>query len=417
MTRPRVLIAGASIAGPALAYWMHRYGWHTTIIERAPAQRTGGQNIDVRGAGREVTRRMGLEETIRQATTGEVGTRFIGAGGVTVAEFPVRESESGGATAELEILRGDLAQLLVDATLPHTEYRYGNKIVDIRQTDAHALVTFEDGPDEQFDLVVAADGIGSSTRGLVFGDADTFSGKAVAPAQPATAPVRIRSLGMETSWATIPRTPADDDWWRWYNATGGRNITLRPDPAGTIRATLSVQTDARQPRADRSPADQRAHLRALFADAGWEAARVLDGFDAADDLYYESIGQVSAPRWTSGRVALLGDAAYCASPVSGMGTSLSLAGAYVLAGEIAAHVDLRDAFRGYERIMRPYVDQAQDLPPGVPRVANPQTRAGITAFHTAVRVGATPWGGKVAAGLFAPPADKIDLPDYAHLER
>ncbi|ROS77717.1 2-polyprenyl-6-methoxyphenol hydroxylase-like FAD-dependent oxidoreductase [Curtobacterium sp. PhB130] len=406
--RGRVLISGASIAGPALAYWLHRYGFATVIVERAPALRTGGQNIDVRGAGREVSRRMGIEDDIRAATTGEVGTRFIGPRGATIAEFPAGTTDSGGATAELEILRGDLAQLLVDRTETDTEYRYGDRITGMVQHDAGngdpagVTVHFEHAPDERFDLVIAADGIGSSTRRLVFGD------------EP-----EIRSLGLETTFGTIPRTDADDDWWRWYNAPGGRSITLRPDAHGTIRATMSIVTDRKRERAGSERRDldaQRRHLHEAFADAGWEARRVLAGFDAADDLYAESIGQVRAPRWWDGRVALVGDAAYCASPVSGMGTSLSLTGAYVLAGELAAHVDHRDAFRGYERIMRPYVAQAQQLPPGTPRVANPKSRLGIAVFGAAVRIVATPLVGRLGERFSTPPADAIDLPDYAHLE-
>ncbi|NQX17498.1 FAD-dependent monooxygenase [Rathayibacter sp. VKM Ac-2857] len=398
----RVLISGASIAGPALAFWLHRYGVETMIVERAPALRLGGQNVDVRGAGREVARRMGLEDDIRAATTGEVGTRFVGRGGRTLAEFPAGTTDSGGATAELEILRGDLARLLVDRTAEHAEYRYGDRITGIDDNGSGVTVSFEHAPDERFDLVVAADGIGSSTRRLVFG----------------TEP-EIRSLGLETSYATIPRTAADDDWWRWYSAAGGRSITLRPDPHGTLRVALSQVIDRRLDRASterRSLDEQRAHLRAVFGDAGWEAQRVLRGLDEADDLYYEQIGQVHAPRWSSGRVALVGDAAYCASPVSGMGTSLSFAGAYVLAGELAAHVDPRDGFAGYERIMRPYVTQAQQLPPGVPRVANPVSRLGVAAFGLAVKIAATPVIGRTMGRFFTPPADAIALPEYSHLE-
>ncbi len=402
MTARRVLISGASIAGPALAVWLHRYGVDTGIVERAPELRRGGQNVDVRGAGREVARRMGVEDAIRAATTGEVGTRFVRPDGGAIAEFPAGRSDSGGATAELEILRGDLAQLLVDRTVGATEYRFDDRITGIREERDGVTVSFARAADERFDLVVAADGIGSSTRRLVFGDE----------------PV-IRSLGLETSYATIPRTAADDDWWRWYVARGGRSISLRPDPHGTIRAALSTLVDPAAGRdASRRPVEeQRARLRARFADAGWEAARVLDGFDRADDLYYESIGQVHAPRWASGRVALVGDAAYCASPVSGMGTSLSLAGAYVLAGELAAHVDHRAAFRGYERIMRPYVEQAQQLPPGTPRLAHPRSAAGGAAFGLAVRAAATPVASRLGRRFMEPPADRIDLPSYAHLER
>lgn len=395
----RVLICGASIAGPALAYWLNRYGYETVIVERAPRLRTGGQNVDVRGAGREVLRRMGLEPAVRAATTGELGTRFVGRDGRTVAEFPAGRGDSDGATAELEILRGDLAELLVASTTGRTEYRFGDRVTGVEQDAEGVIVRFERAPEERFALVVAADGIGSRTRGLVFGD------------EPQT-----RSLGLETTYGTIPRTAADDDWWRWYSAPGGRSITLRPDPHGTIRATMSVVTDRERRGVERGDLDaQRRRLRETFADAGWEAARVLDGFDRAEELYTDAIAQVRAPRWSNGRVSLVGDAAYCASPVSGMGTSLALAGAYVLAGELAAHVDHRDAFRGYERVMRPYVAQAQNLPPGTPRLANPTTRLGVGVFRGVLRVASIPVIGRLTRGLFTPPADAIELPDYAHL--
>lgn len=398
MKNPRVLVCGASIAGPTLAHWLHRYGFAPTVLERAPALRTGGQNVDVRGAGREVLRRMDLEDAVRAATTGEVGTRFVRSDGSAVAEFPAGTSDSGGATAELEILRGDLARLLVDATTDHVEYRFGDRVTGLADTPDGVSVQFEQGSTERFDLVVAADGVGSRTRSLVFGDE-----------------VSYRYLGMETTYATIPRTARDDDWWRWYNAPGGRTVTLRPDAVGTIRATMSYPpSTAGETR--RSTEEQRANLRERFADAGWEAERVLDGLDSADDLYFETIRQVRAPRWSSGRVALLGDAAYCASPISGMGTSLALTGAYVLAGELAAHVDHRDAFRGYERIVRPYVDTAQKLPPGTPRIANPRSRLGVAALGFGLRIGATPLVGKLGSTLFTPPADEVDLPEYAHLE-
>lgn len=397
MTSRTVLIAGASIAGPALAYWLRRYGWEPVVVERAPQLRDGGQNIDVRGAGREVARRMGVEDAIHAANTGELGTRFVGRDGAAIAEFPAGTSDSDGATAELEILRGDLARLLVDR-LDGVETVFGDRVTALDDVGDHVTVTFEHGATRDVDLVIAADGINSSTRGLVFGDE-----------------VVIRSLGLYTGWFTIPRTDADDPWWRWYNAPGGRSVTLRPDAGGTTRAALSfVSTTTGYEQ--RSVDDQRALLRTVFADAGWEAERVLAGMDGAADFYFERVAQVHAPRWSSGRIALTGDAAYCASPVSGMGTSLALTGAYVLAGELAAHHHHQDAFRGYERIMRPYVDQAQKLPPGVPAIAHPRTALGLAAFRTALRLGATPVVGRITRGLFAPPADRIDLPGYAHLD-
>jgi 2-polyprenyl-6-methoxyphenol hydroxylase-like FAD-dependent oxidoreductase len=403
---PTVLITGTSIAGPSLAFWLRRYGWHTTLVERAPAFRDGGQNIDVRGAGREVLRRAGLEDTVRAATTGERGTRFVDEHGATVAEFPAGRSDTEGATAEVEVLRGDLARILLDAAGDERETIFDDSVTGIADDGDAAEVTLAHRGKLRFDLVIVAEGLGSSTRALVFGD-----------------DVAIRALGLEMTYLTLDRTAGDVDWWRWYTAPGGRSVTLRPDRHGTTRAVLTEVTGDRgtRPAGDRRGADlrsaeeQRDHLRARFRDAGWEAPRVLAALDGADDLYYESIGQVLAPSWHRGRVALLGDAAWCASPVSGMGTTLALVGAYVLAGELAAHVHHRDAFLGYERIMRPYVSRAQHLGPGVPRIANPVTRSGVAAFRLGLRAAARLPQRVRSAGLFSPPADELELPNYIHL--
>ncbi|MFJ4971604.1 FAD-dependent monooxygenase [Streptomyces sp. NPDC088755] len=393
----RVLISGASIAGPALAYWLARYGWQPVVVERAGAVRTAGQNIDVRGAGREVTRMMGIESAIAAADTGELGTCFVGADGRTRAQFPAGTADSDGWTAQLEILRGDLARLLVEHTREDAEYRFGDSIAGLRDDGDRVEVTFAGGGREDFDLVIAADGIRSSTRPLIVGDA-----------------AKITSKGLYTAYFTIPRETEDTDWWRWYSAPGGRAVNLRPDRHGTIRATLSFLSPPRGYE-DLDDASQRDLLAHVFADAGWLAPRVVEELRRTRDFYFEHVGQVHSATWSRGRAALLGDAAYCASPISGMGTSLALTGAYVLAGELAAHVHHRDAFAGYERIMRPYVAKAQALPPGAPRLANPRTRAGIAAVHGALRLATTGPVRQMTGKLFTPPADAIELPDYAHL--
>lgn len=391
---PTVLVSGASVAGPALAYWLHRYGYEVTVVERAPELREGGQNVDVRGAGREVARRMGIEDAIRQATTGEDGLELVGDDGRTIASFPAGTSDSGGATAELEILRGDLARILVERTGDDVAYLFGDHITALTETETGVEVTFASGQQRTFSLVVVADGIRSTTRALVVGS------------EP-----RIKPLGMYTAWTTIPRIDSDNQWWRWFNAPGGRTATLRPDNVGTTRATLSFMSSPQGYESLRG-ADLVAMLRKRFAGVGWEVPRILAALDDAD-VYFEAIGQVHAPRWSRGRVALVGDAAYCASPISGMGTSLSLTGAYVLAGELSRHDDHLQAFAAYEALMRPYVTQAQQLPPGTPRVANPQTRLGIAVLNTAARIGATRLGRTLAGKLFTPPAEEIELPDYA----
>ncbi len=104
-----ILISGASVAGPTAAYWLAKAGHRVTVLERGDRLRTAGQNVDVRGPGREVLRRMGLEETILAQGTGEVGLRFVDDDGGALAEFPAGDDDSGGATAQVEILRGTLA--------------------------------------------------------------------------------------------------------------------------------------------------------------------------------------------------------------------------------------------------------------------------------------------------------------------
>jgi 2-polyprenyl-6-methoxyphenol hydroxylase-like FAD-dependent oxidoreductase len=392
MEQRTVLISGASIAGPALAFWLKRHGFRPVVVERAGELRRGGQNIDVRGAARTVVRRMGIEDEIRAATTGEKGIRFVDGDNVTKAELPAGTTESGGFTAEVEILRGDLAGILYDRTREGVEYVFGDWITGLREGDDRITVSFERGGDHNFDLVVAADGIRSRTRALIVGD------------EP-----EIRQLGLYLAYLTIPRAASDTAWARVYNAPGGRVVLLRPDNVGTTRALLAFRSPPRGYEAS-STDEQKALLRRIFADVEWEAPRVLAALADATDMYFESVGQVHAAHWSRGRGVLVGDAAHCPSPITGMGTSLALVGAYVLAGELAKYAHHRDAFASYEAIMRPYVDRAQKLPAGVPRLMYPKTDLGIRLFHGGVRLASSRL---LSRALPSPPADKIDLPDYS----
>ncbi|TKV57416.1 FAD-binding monooxygenase [Nakamurella flava] len=402
MTPRHVLISGAGIAGPTLAWWLVRYGFRCTVVERFAELRTGGQNIDIRGAAREVLRRMGLDDEVGARGTGEIGTRFVDCDGRAVGEFPQTPGETDGPTAEREVLRGQFAELLHERTRDDVDYRFGVQVDRIEQpADGAARVTLTDGTTLDCDVVVLAEGINSRTRGRL---ADAFG-------------VHERRLGVSIGYFSVPRVPADAQdgtWWRWYNATGGRSITLRPDNVGRQRVTLSFRSAP--VAADlRSMDAQKDVLRRRFAGAGWQSDRILAALPDVDDLYLEDLGQVRADRWSDGRVALLGDAAWCASPVSGMGTSLALVGAYVLAGELAAHVHHQDALARYEERMRPYVTRAQKLPPGAPGVMHPRTRLGVAALRTAFRVAAAGPLRRFETTLFQPPADQFVLPDYRHL--
>jgi 2-polyprenyl-6-methoxyphenol hydroxylase-like FAD-dependent oxidoreductase len=198
---------------------------------------------------------------------------------------------------------------------------------------------------------------------------------------------------------------------RWHNIPGSRCVCLRPDNLGTTRAFLSFQ-QAPCGYEKLAQDEQKSLLRQIFADAGWETPRVLAALEEATDLYLDAVGQVKMPRWSKGRIALVGDAAYCASPISGMGTSLGLCGAYVLAGELGRHADHIQAFSAYEKRMRPFVAQAQSVPGFAPRLASPHSRLGIALGHAVLRLASAPGFKRLFGKILSPKADAIELPEY-----
>ncbi|MCC0808140.1 FAD-binding monooxygenase [Methylobacterium sp. W2] len=390
----RILVTGASVAGSTLAWWLAHLGHEVTVVERAPAFRDGGQNIDVRGVGREVLRRMGLDERALEQGTGETGTAWVDGDGRVVARFMTDELGGDGPTAEMEILRGDLARLLYEAARDSANFRFGDRVEHIQDDGDAAAVTFASGLTERYDAVVVAEGVGSTTRELAFpGESEP------------------RWMDLTIAYFTIPRVADDDRLWRWYNATGGRSVSLRPDRKGTTRAMISV----RQPPAGEQHWDvdrQKAFLRERFVDAGWQARRVLAGMDSTEDFYFDVLRQVRMPHWSKGRVGLTGDAAWCATPLAGIGTTLAITGAFVLAQELSRNRDVRAGFAAYERAMRPMVEQGQGVPKIAPKLANPKTRLGIRLLHGALRIASTRFVRRVFGTLFSRPPRAPDLSAY-----
>jgi 2-polyprenyl-6-methoxyphenol hydroxylase-like FAD-dependent oxidoreductase len=355
----RALVSGGSIAGLSAAYWLARTGWDVTVLERSAEFRTGGQNVDVRGVAREVLDRMGCTEAVRAANTTETGTVIVDEHGDTIVRLP--DDDSGeGATAELEVLRGDLAAVVRDALPDTVEFVFGDTIaaVDEDGSDGRPVtVRTRGGSTLQADLLVIAEGVRSDTRDLLF-------------------EVEPRRLGITMEFGTIARIPSDDDTWRWYNAVEGRQVHLRPDNHGTTRAMLAYTND------DGEIPDRRER----YAGAGWQTERVLDGFEHSDDVYVDDLTQIHAPTWHRGAVVLLGDAAWCVTPMGGGGSSLALTGGYVLAASLTSHPDTARAFDAFEAWMRPLVDRIQTMPSGVKHFAYPQTKVGLAAQRAAHHV-------------------------------
>jgi 2-polyprenyl-6-methoxyphenol hydroxylase-like FAD-dependent oxidoreductase len=390
----RVLVIGASIAGNTLAWWLSHWGFNVTVVERHPEFRVGGQNIDVRGAGREVLAKMGLKQEVRERGTGETGIRFVDEDDQTIAQFDVEDTGADGPTAELEILRGDLARVLFDACGDKVEFRFGDGVKTVNQGIGPVSITFESGRTEDFDLVVIAEGVGSSTREMVFPGENT-----------------PRWLDVVMGYFTIPKGQGDNGLCRIFNAGESRSIWLRPDNEGTTRAILVVQKPP-EGEEDFSVEEQKAFLRERFADAGWEAQRVLRGLETTKDLYFDVIRQVKMDRWSNKYIALTGDAAWCATPISGIGTTLAIIGAYVLAGELSRAPSLEYALRRYEEVMRPVVEQGQDVPKIAPKMLQPKTRLAVALQHAFLRVAAAPGIKQIVMKSLMPKADEISLPHY-----
>ncbi|MFI9504800.1 FAD-dependent monooxygenase [Nocardia sp. NPDC052566] len=345
MSGIRVLVAGASIAGPALAHWLRRRGAEVTVVERAPELRPGGQAVDARGVTKEVIRRMGLDPAVRAACTQTIGAHSVDADGTVLETFRVDDDGGDGFIAEIEILRGDLSQVLYDDTRDGVEYLFGDRIAELTQDADGVDVVFAGGDRRRFELVIGADGVHSALRAMVFGPYERF----------------VRHLGHMLAYYSVPNEFGLDKWLIEYQESG-RSAGLRPIQDAT-RAMAMFSFPAADLDVDyRDIAAQKRLLRERMAGFGWLTSPILAHLDDTPDFYLDQVAQVVMDRWSNGRVGLLGDAAFSSSPMSGQGTGLALVGAYVLAGELAAAGwDPEAGFARYEARMRSFVEANQEI--------------------------------------------------------
>ena len=364
----RVLISGAGIAGPTLAHFLARAGAHVTVVEKAKSMLNQGQNIDIRGTALNVINKMGVLEEIRKCNTTEKGTCFIGDRGEVLASFPVKGS-AGSPTAEFEILRGDLADVLYRATKdePNIDYRFGTTVTQVLENSAERVkVQLSTGETAAFDVLVAADGQWSRLRKEVFGDQA----------------VTVVDKGCYCVYGTVPREKEDTDYWCIYQALNSRAIGTRPDNHGTMRVNITIMPLTKAQK-DAWHTAARSHDRKIqmdliqseLKDVGWKTPRLLKGMAEADDLYFQAIQQIRLAKWHKNRVICLGDTAYAPTPFTGMGTSLAINGAYLLAGHLSQLEPNQSptvAFEKYEAEFKPFVQEIQNIPWFVPGIAHPQ---------------------------------------------
>ncbi|KAF2032013.1 FAD/NAD(P)-binding domain-containing protein [Setomelanomma holmii] len=388
-----ILIIGAGCAGPALALMLQKSDprHNVTVIERFPSLRTGGQQLDLKSQGIPIARGMGLLDALKAACVHETGMKLVDHNGKALMQFGVKPAKEHGThglglTNEYEIMRGDMVKVFYDASIAERQkikedrgqegnltYKFNTTATHLDQSEDGVNVTFSDGQIQQFDLVVAADGQNSRTRRMAFSNdvnAQCF-----------------KTLGVHAAYYDIPRVESDDSDAHIYFAPGSRMVMTRTGDRPITQVYLFIMKDKARHEHFKSvhklPLEkQKEAWIEVFHDAGWECGRFVEGMKTTDDFYAHEVGQVHMPQLYSGRVVLLGDSGYCPSPFTGMGTTLSFIGSYILTGELAKHGnDVGSALQAYHDQMQTPLEKYQRMAGGAETNFYPSSQLGITVTN------------------------------------
>jgi 2-polyprenyl-6-methoxyphenol hydroxylase-like FAD-dependent oxidoreductase len=391
----KIAINGAGIAGPALAYWLQRAGHQPVLIEKAPAFRTGGYVIDFWGLGYSLAERMGILPAVLAAGYSVREVRLVDAEGRRVGGFDASVFRGPTEGRFTSLRRGDLAAAIFNAVKDKVETIFGDSIVSIGHRDNGATIGLAGGESRDVDLVVGADGLHSEVRALAFGPERDFE----------------RDLGYRVAAFTVDGyAPRDELVYVSYSRPGRQvaRFALRDDRTVFLFVFAAEAMSAAEPH---DLAGRKAVLRDIFADGGWECDRILAAMDGVDDLYFDRVSQIRMDRWSSGRVALIGDAAACASLLAGEGTGLAMVEAYVLAGELhRAGADVSAALSRYEERLRPFIAAKQEAARKFAGAFAPKTELGIAVRNLATRAMAIPALAEFFVGRSI--RDDFEQPDY-----
>jgi 2-polyprenyl-6-methoxyphenol hydroxylase-like FAD-dependent oxidoreductase len=390
-----VLISGAGIAGPTLAYWLSRHGFTPTVIERAPVLRTGGYIMDFWGMGFDVAERMHLIPRLKEAGYDPREVRIVDDLGRRVGGFGTNRLRRALSDRFFSIPRGDLSKSLYETVEGQVETVFGDSVRALQEDQRGVAVEFDHSPSRRFDLVIGADGLHSAVRKLVFGPESSFAvylGYCAASFDVDGYPHRNENVYV--AYCRPGKQAAR------FALRDGRTVFFVIFAASDIPAVAHHDTDA-----------QKALLRQILGEMGWECPEILKALDTAEELYFDSVTQVRLSQWHRGRIALVGDAAFCPSLLAGEGSSLAMAGAYLLAGEMRdAGVDFRAAYSSYQRRFKPFIEHKQRLAARFSRQFAPKTRLGLFVRNVASQLLDVPLVGDVMANRMF--ADRFAMPDY-----
>ena len=387
----KVLVVGAGIAGPTLAYWLVRGGHQPTLVERAPELRRGGYVVDFWGAGFEVAERMGIVPELRRRGYEFIEARAVDRDGRRVASF-MPSAIMGSTQRYVSIARSDLAAVIYDALGGAVELMLDNTVEALVDDGDRVGVTFESGQARDFDLVVGADGLHSRVRRLAFGPDEMFE----------------RYLGIVVAaFEAVGYRPRDELIAMMHAEVGFQavRVSLRDDVTMfivTVRHDGTVSTDDR--------CAQQALLRTRLADTGWETPAIVDLMPRATTFYFDSVSQIHMPSWTRGRVALVGDAAACPSLLAGQGSALAMVESYTLAAELTRSSDHRQAFARYEQRLAPLVRSKQDGAAVLGLAFAPKNRRQLFLRNTIMRLMGLPKVADLAMGRSF--RDAVELPPF-----
>jgi len=391
--RGRVLISGASIAGPALAFWLDRFGFDVTVVERAAGPRKGGYAVDLRGPAMEVVLRMGVVPRLAKSHINVEKVTFLDGDGTPAGVIRPQAVSGGVVGRDLEVPRTALMETVLDAISDQVEFRYNESIAAIDERADTVNVSFASGQSGVYDLVIGADGVNSSTRKMTI-DPDASC---------------LKYLGYCYVGFSIPNFM---DIWNEnvsWNIPGKAAVLFSTSERSGANAFMEFLADT--PPKDRMRTDQdvRALFREVFAGQGWQVPKLLDLMEEADDLFYDGTTYVDLDTWSRGRIGLVGDAAYGPSFFTGQGGSLAMVGAYVLAVELLKSANHAEAFANYEKTMRPFVEMNRALIEPSIAFLHPRTQAEIEHRNEEINKPVT------AVGEVGQEAHvSIELPDHRY---